>query len=169
MPIVSDTTPIISLLKAHRLDLLEAMFGEIVIPPAVYDELISNPRFTSEAKLVTSSAFICKELLHNTQEAQHIMKSAGLDKGESEAIALSLETGAHVLLMDEAKGRRVAKRMGLPVMGTVGTLLAAHRRGLLSREGVLECIDSMEMAGIRISDMLHKYVIDRLLDPQCKQ
>ena len=52
MLIVSDTTPIISLMKAELLDLLEKMFGDVYIPQAVYDELTSNPNYPVEAKLV---------------------------------------------------------------------------------------------------------------------
>ena len=159
---VSDTTPIISLLKAGRLELLKVMFGEVIVPTAVYDELVSNPRFTDEAKLIKSSVFIRKAFLHNEQEAHLLRRTAGLDKGESEAIMLARERGAHILLMDEAKGRQVAKRMGLPVMGTLGLLLASCNRGLLVREDVVECIDAMEKEGIRISDTLHRYIIDRL-------
>ena len=162
MIVVSDTTPIISLLKARRVELLEAMFGEVIVPTAVYEELVSNPRFADEAELVKSSVFIRKVILHNTQEICLLMRSAGLDEGESEAITLARERRAHVLLMDEAKGRQVAKRMGLPVMGTLGLLLASCKRGLLGREDVLECIEAMEKADIRISDTLHRYIIDRL-------
>ena len=162
MIVVSDTTPIISLLKARRLELLEAMFGEVIVPAAVYEELVSNPRFTDEAKLIKSSTFIRKTPLYNAQEVCLLMRSAGLDKGESETITLARERRAHVLLMDEAKGRQVAKRMGLPVMGTLALLLASCKRGLLGREDVVECIDSMKMAGIRISDTLHRYIIDKL-------
>ena len=138
------------------------MFGEVIVPVAVYEELVSNPRFADEAELVKSSVFIRKVILHNTQEICLLMRSAGLDEGESEAITLARERRAHVLLMDEAKGRQVAKRMGLPVMGTPGLLLASCKRGLLGREDVLECIEAMEKADIRISDTLHRYIIDRL-------
>ena len=96
------------------------------------------------------------------------MRSSGLDKDESEAIILARETEVHLLLMDEAKGRQVAKRMGLPVMGTWGLLLAAHQQELLSRTNVLECIRAMKDAGIRVGDTLYKYIIDRLGSTICK-
>ena len=169
MTVVSNTTPIISLLKAGQLELLKTMFGEVIVPTAVYEELVSNPRFTDEAKLVSSSVFIRKASLHNEQAAHLLMRSAGLDKGESEAISLARETGAHMLLMDEAKGRQVAKRMGVPVMGTLGLLLASCKRGLLGREDVLECIEAMKNAGIRISDTLRRYIIGRLDAPASKE
>lgn len=48
MIVVSDTTPLISLLKIDRIDLLERLFGEILIPQAVFDELTANERFRLE-------------------------------------------------------------------------------------------------------------------------
>lgn len=58
MIIVSDTTPIISLLKIGRLGLLQKLFGEILIPKAVYDELTVNKQYVEEAKKVLESSYI---------------------------------------------------------------------------------------------------------------
>lgn len=48
MIVISDTTPIISLLKANHLELLEKLYGNVLIPEAVYQELISNPAYEKE-------------------------------------------------------------------------------------------------------------------------
>lgn len=58
MIVISDTTPIISLLKIDRLDLLEKLFGGVQIPRGVFAELTGNPRFKTEADAVQKSAFI---------------------------------------------------------------------------------------------------------------
>ena len=58
MIVVSDTTPLISLLKINHLDLLERLFGEVLIPQAVFDELTSDERFSSEANQIEDSEFI---------------------------------------------------------------------------------------------------------------
>lgn len=58
MIVISDTTPIISLLKIDRLDLLEKLFGGVQIPKGVFAELTGNPRFKTEADAVQKSAFI---------------------------------------------------------------------------------------------------------------
>ena len=52
MIVVSDTTPLISLLKINRLDLLEKLFGEVLLPEAVFNELTVDERFQLEAKLI---------------------------------------------------------------------------------------------------------------------
>ena len=55
MIVVSDTTPLISLMKIGQLELINKLFGEIQIPDAVFDELVLNPRFVSESKQIRES------------------------------------------------------------------------------------------------------------------
>ena len=58
MIVISDTTPLISLLKINRLDLLEKLFGQVQIPQGVFSELTENPRFQCEANIIKESHFI---------------------------------------------------------------------------------------------------------------
>ena len=57
MIVISDTTPIISLLKADQLGLLEKLYGNVLIPRAVYRELTENPRYTKEAAIIKKLDF----------------------------------------------------------------------------------------------------------------
>ena len=63
MIVVADTTPLISLMKAARLDILEPLFNEVLIPQAVYEELTTNPDFQDEAEQIKNSSFIKVVLL----------------------------------------------------------------------------------------------------------
>jgi predicted nucleic acid-binding protein len=58
MIVISDTTPLISLMKIGQLDLVHRMFGEIQIPDAVFRELVSNKRFSEECRQIRESSFI---------------------------------------------------------------------------------------------------------------
>lgn len=58
MIVVSDTTPLISLLKIDRIDLLELLFGKVLIPEKVFDELSADERFRVEADKIRTKAFI---------------------------------------------------------------------------------------------------------------
>ena len=125
MIVVSDTTPLISLLKINRLELLERLFGDVMIPTALFDELTVDKRFRTEADQIRQKSFIVVKPVNNQESASVLKRATGLDQGESEAIVLTDELEADLLLMDEAKERSVSAQMGLKIMGTIGILMAA--------------------------------------------
>ena len=131
MIVVSDSTPLITLMKAARIDLLHDLFGEIVIPEAVYLELTMNSNFPDEAKTIQESAFIRVVRVKDRKTVSVLQRATGLDLGESEAIVYADDHHADILLMDEASGRRVALDMGIEIMGSVGVLVAAFKGGII--------------------------------------
>ncbi len=162
MIVVSDTTPIIPLMKIGQLNLIEKLFGEIKIPKAVYTELISNPRFKEEAKQIQDSAFIRYTIVEDIKSVELLRRATGLDLGESEAIILSDSCGADLLLMDENKGRQVARQMGLHLMGTVGMLRVAYEEKMLSYQEIIDCIEALRENGRHISDRLFRQLLESI-------
>lgn len=150
MPVVSNAGPLIALARIERLDLLEELFGAVVIPPAVYAEVTCNPNLPGAYVLEQASWLVVHEV--SDQVAVQRLRF-WLDAGESEAIALAQELGA-LLLMDERRGRAAATALGLQVTGTVGILLAAKRRGYVS--AVLPLLNALLAAGIRLSPRLYE-------------
>lgn len=126
--VVSDTTPLIALAWLEQLDLLPTLFESIHIPQAVHDELHRNPD-----KIGSSDLMYAPWLMVTTVENVLAVELLGneLDAGESEAIVLAHEMGASLLLMDERRGRRRATEGGLVVVGTLGILIEARKRGLI--------------------------------------
>lgn len=164
MIVVSDTTPLISLLKINRLDLLEKLFGEVFIPQAVFNELTADERFQLEAEQIRQRDFISIKPV-NVPESVNILKRAtGLDLGESEAIVLTDELKADILLMDEAKGRSVSSQMGIRIMGTIGILMAAYEEKTLTSNEVKECITGLQHAGRHIGQRHYQMLLNRLKD-----
>ncbi len=164
MIVVSDTTPLISLMKIGQLNLINHLFGEVQIPNAVYEELVSNTRFPGESRQIRECAFIKRVEVTDVQSVNLLRRSAGLDAGESEAIVLSDSLSVSLLLMDEVKGRQVAMQMGIQIMGTIGMLLTAYKEELLSKEEILQCIDILKAAGRHISERLYKQLIEKMSD-----
>lgn len=164
MIVVSDTTPLISLMKIGKLDLVNQLFGQVQIPNAVYEELVSNTRFPDESRQIRECSFIKRVDVADIQSVKLLRRSAGLDAGESEAIVLSDSLSASLLLMDEAKGRQVAMQMGIRIMGTIGMLLVAYKEELLSEEEILNCIETLKTTGRHISEKLYKQLIEKMSD-----
>lgn len=164
MIVIADTTPLISLLKIDRLDLLEKLFKQVVLPEAVYVELVSNPRFKAEAKKIEAVSYISVTEVESKNSIRIFRKATGLDAGESEAIVLADKMKADLLLMDEAKGRLVAKRMELKIMGTLGILLAAYELSLLENEEIKNYIEVLRKSGRHISEKLYKQLLQKIED-----
>ncbi len=164
MIVVSDTTPLISLLKIDRIDLLEKLFGQVLIPQAVFDELTVDERFKLEADQIRQRQFIIIKAIQNHQSANILKRATGLDKGESEAIILTDELSADVLLMDEAKGRTISFQMGFKIMGTIGVLMAAYEENELTAAEVRACVKDLQNAGRHISQRYYKMLLDKLSD-----
>lgn len=162
MIVVSDTTPIISLMKAGQLKLLEKLFGVVYIPKAVYRELTENETFPEEVRMVKEHGFLHVEQVQNEKSVTILQKFTGLDVGESEAIILADEKHSDVLLMDEHKGRQVAKKMGITITGTIGILTQAFDEGMLTKKDVEECIEKMKESGIRISEKLYLKLMEHI-------
>lgn len=160
MIVISDTTPIISLLKISKLDLLEKLFGEVQIPKGVFSELTENPLYQNEAEIVQKSDFIkvVKEIDENYVSL--LRRSTGLDLGESEAIYLSDNENGGLLLMDEIRGREVAARMGIKIMGTIGILMSAYKNDLLSKDEIKNSIDVLKANGRHISEKLYEQLLE---------
>ena len=162
MIVVSDTTPLISLMKASRLELLATLFHEVLIPEAVFSELTANPRFQAEADQIRKAPYIKVVSVSEQKAVDVLRRSSGLDLGESEAIVFADDQKADVLLMDEAKGRKVAKAMGLYIMGTVGVLLFAFEKNVLTDSEVKEALEQLQQADRRIGDEMIQYALRKL-------
>lgn len=162
MLVVSDTTPIITLLKINRLEILQILFGKVLIPRAVFKELTKNEFYKNESETVKNSDFINVNEVENLQAVKILREVVGLDAGESESIALAEEINSDILLMDERKGRQVAKKLNLKIVGTVGILLHAYDENILSESDILECIEILKNSNIRISQNLLDLIVKHI-------
>jgi predicted nucleic acid-binding protein len=164
MIVVSDTTPLISLLKIDRLDLLEKLFGQVLIPKTVFNELTDDVRFKEEAEQIKSSEYIKIKSVVNHESVGILKKNTGLDQGESEAIILTDEVRADILLMDEAKGRVISMQRGIKIMGTIGILIAAYENDIITANEARKCIDGLQKANRHIGERHYRRLLERLKD-----
>ena len=136
MIVISDTTPIISLLKAGRLEILEKLYGKVLIPEAVYQELTENPSYESETQIIRNAEFLWAVPVENMKSVSVLRRVTGLDLGESEALIMYDEQKADLLLIDERKGWKVAKQLNPRYIGTAGILMQAYDMGLMQQPEV---------------------------------
>lgn len=158
MIVVSDTTPLISLLKIGRLDLLQNLFDTVQIPQAVFNELTSNSAFSDEAQEIQSCPFIH---IHTVDEKDTALlhRTTGLELGECEAIILTETLHADLTLLDEVRAREVAQQMGLRIMGAVGILELAYKHGDITKDDIREYIAVLRASGRHIGDWLYERLL----------
>ena len=128
--VVSDTSPIRALHHLDLLGLLGNLFGEVVAPPAVADELTSP---ASGLPPIPVEQLKPIRIVAPSNAARVAELRRTLDRGESEALSLALELRATAVLIDEEDGRAAARRLGLPVIGVIGILIRGKRNGLVPR------------------------------------
>lgn len=154
--IVSNTSPIINLACIGRLGLLPDLYGDIVVPPAVFSEITAVLPDAPGAADVRTATWIKQQSIVNRPLVAALR--LGLDAGEAEAIACALQVKAKLLLIDERRGRRAAQELGLPVMGLMGVLLVAKNRGMVSSlRPILD--DLRHIAGFWLSDALYGRIL----------
>jgi predicted nucleic acid-binding protein len=124
---VSDTSPLLFLAKLDRLDLLRQTGTEIAAPHAVFREIRQYADEASRKLEEARQSWLKAREVTETSLVKVLL--ADLDEGEAEVIALALELGADRVLLDDLDGRRLARRVGLTPVGTLGVLLAARQKG----------------------------------------
>ena len=129
MIVVSNSTPLIALSKISNLPLIQDLFGFIIIPQAVYQEVVTQAPTRPGAIEVRQASWIKTQVPKDQTKINYLL--ADLDRGEAEALVLAEELSANWILLDEAKARLVAEFLGLNYIGTVGLLLVAKRMGYI--------------------------------------
>ena len=143
MLVVTDNSPLTALALADLLHLLKARWPLVIVPQAVWDESRHVGDSAALARLDAARTEGWLEIRHATQVDEVARLRTKLDAGESEAIALALELKAEWLLIDELKGRSMAKQLGLAVTGTLGLLIWAKVSGRVpSLRELIELVES---------------------------
>ncbi|MGB0384015.1 MAG: DUF3368 domain-containing protein [Ardenticatenaceae bacterium] len=147
-PVISDNTPLVALWILGRLDILRDLYGQVLIPQAVHDEFLATEQARRQAALDKAPWIKVGSLANPKRTLIYI----GLDQGEAEVLALAEEQSARLVIIDERKGRRYAKRLGLPLTGTLGVLLLAKEKGLIL--AVAPLIKELQRAGLHLGSKL---------------
>lgn len=154
-PVVVDSGPLITLATIGRLTLLQDLFREIVVPQAVYDEVVAHG--SGEPGSVETSAATWIRMYHVRDELAVNLLQESLGAGESEAIVLAQELHAKYAIIDDALARRRAEHVGLRLTGTLGVLLMAKAAGLIP--AVKPILDELRSTDFRMSDRVYRNVV----------
>ena len=155
MIVVSDASPLVALSFIRQLGLLQQLYGQVLVPEAVWQELLAGQSHPGR-DAVLNATWIERRAVQNRQLVIALFQD--LDLGEAEAIALAVETNADLLIVDERLGRRTAQHFGLNTIGVIGVLVDAKHHGLIAE--IKTYLDQLRiLAGFRVSDALYQRVL----------
>lgn len=149
--VVINASPLITLFRSGQADLLPRMFSHIVVPEAVWNEVVTDEqdaRADHAARLLGDQYWpIRREVAVSPRVAAWV-----LGAGETAVLSHALAHPPLRAVIDDRDARRCAQTLGIPVLGTGGLLVLAKRRGLLA--SVSEAIAKLQRSGLWLSDDL---------------
>jgi uncharacterized protein len=157
MIVVSDTSCLSALIQTDHIELLPQLFGEVIVPAPVFEELMALSNFGVDVSFLSTVSWL--KIIHASPSVllNNLMET--LDVGEAHAIALSVELAADLLIIDERKGRLIAESLQLVFTGLGGVLLRAKAAGLI--EAVAPLLSQFEnKAGFRLSPKARSIILE---------
>ena len=150
MILVLDSSPLITLSTTNQLSLLPGLAQQAIIPSEVYHEIVTSGKNKPGALSVQKADWLTKKTAKNTAIIDRLAQRLG--RGESETIALAKELPGSIVVLDDALARRMAQREGCKVIGTLGLLIHAKNRGLLS--SIKPILQDLQDAGFYLDQTL---------------
>jgi predicted nucleic acid-binding protein len=154
LTVVANSTPLIALARIDRLNVLQEMFGDILIPRAVYNEVATDSKKRSGSSEVEQCAWIKAVDIARSDLLDFLIVT--VDAGEAEAIALAREIKADLLLIDDKEGRRIADSVGQAITGTIGLLLRYYKG---QPEAFKKSFDELLEQGFRLKNEEYERIV----------
>ena len=143
--VIIDTSCLIILKRIGRLEILKEIYERVIIPVGVKEEFGEELPEWIEVEGVKD-------------EGQVKVMEMYVGRGEAEVLVLGLERGSSLVVIDDRKGRRLARGLGLRLSGTIGVIIRAKEAGEIgSVKGIIE---ELEGAGFRLSESLKRKALE---------
>ena len=159
MLVIADTSPVNYLLLIGHINILPKLFGTVILPSAVRDEL-ADMGTPLPVRNWIARAPSWLEVRPASKECSNAESLQALDAGEAAAISLAIQLRADLLLMDDREGVAVARRAGFTVTGTLGVLGLAAERGLLN---LPEAFERLKRTSFRYRSEVMEQLLRRFL------
>ena len=153
--VVVNTSPLIALSGISALTLLRDLYGEVMIPKAVYEEISAKPESLCKREVDRAADWIRVCPIQNILAKK--LFQAKLHDGEVEAMILTQEQSADLLIIDDALAKRHAEYLGINVTGTLGVLVKARQQNLIPALSPL--LEQLQRNHIYISAQLIRHCL----------
>jgi predicted nucleic acid-binding protein len=137
-PVIADSGPLMALAKLNVLSLLKRLYGAVIVTQTVYEEVVTEGLARGYPDAVVVQLFWQQHgwnhVVVHQEEIPEDLQQVGLDPGEKESLYLAAKEREALLLVDEEAAREIARQRGIRVKGTLGILVEAFHKGLVSFE-----------------------------------
>lgn len=144
--IVINASPLIALFRSGQADLLPHLFRQIVVPEAVWQEVVIDEWEDAAARDLGKQSWPVRVDIVNSPR----VAAWDLGAGETAVLSYALANPPLRVVIDDMDARRCAQTLNIPMLGTGGLLVLAKRRGLL--HSLDEGIEKLRNAGLWLSD-----------------
>jgi hypothetical protein len=159
MRVTADTSILIHLAAIGRFYLLKELFGEIIIPDSVYNEVVVEGwglTGSLEASEATREGFIKINKVMDKEKVKEICQKYKISTTNAEVVHLSIEVNAEVVLADEEEVREATQEAGIKVKGCLGLLLDSVKNKMVTPSQAIKDIDNLISSGYRIRNDIVK-------------
>ena len=153
--VIVNSTPLIALCNADLLNILKKIYGSIIIPKAVFDEVTAK-KDSACLQIKQNLDWITVETITNIEDRK--MYKAKLHAGEVDVMILAqADPKADLVIIDDNAAKKTAKYLGLTVTGTLGVLIKAKQSGIIS--SVKNAITKILSNGFYINENIIKLAL----------
>jgi len=146
--VVINASPLITLFRADLHHLLPQLFPDLVVPEAVWEEVVNHPFTDPAAQGLPKSRWVRKVA---TQPSINVL-AWGLGAGETGVLSFAQNNLDYTAIIDDRAARRCARVLGVAIMGTAGVVVLAKRHGLI--DSVEKSLRRLQRAGLWLSEQL---------------
>ena len=157
MKVVVNSSPLIFLVKIGKLDLLNKLFDEVIIPKAVYEEAVLSGK-PDKNEIIKNLSWIKVEEVKDKRLVKFLMNF--IDYGESEVIAYAVENNIDLVILDDKDARKIAREFDLKVIGTSGILIVSKKKGYIDE--VKPLLEKLINNNFRVSEKLLKRILEEV-------
>jgi predicted nucleic acid-binding protein len=153
--VVCDSSTLIAFARIAYLWILKKEFGELIIPQAVYRELVGKGARKPGSREIMEADWIKTEGVKGRKAVERLGRRLHL--GESEAIVLAKEIGADLVILDDEEARMIGEAEGLIVVGGLSILVQAKTHGWI--KAIKPILDELRARGFYVGDQLYRAIL----------
>jgi predicted nucleic acid-binding protein len=158
--IILDNTALSAFAHIDRLDIFSKLFGEISIPESVYYEGVLKAKKSKRVDRIRNCIEeglikVIKPAKEDIESAKKLPVTLGL--GERYTIAMGISKKC-LIETDDLKPRKIAKELGMDIIGTLGILRLAYKRNLINKDELGQLVDMLHEI-LFFTDDLEKWVL----------